>query len=167
MRAARRIAARRRAEWIAVFVETPSFHRHSDEDRERVSRALRLAEQLGAEAVTIPGQDVAGEIVRYARSRNVTEIVLGKSLRPWWNVLSRSPIPEVIRQSGDIEVRVISATQGLKGMLPSRRPLLRPESPLNYLLAVAMVALAGGLAKLLEWSVDCRIPRCCSSLPCS
>jgi two-component system, OmpR family, sensor histidine kinase KdpD len=157
VRSARRIAARRRAEWIAVFVETPSFHRHSDEDRERVSRALRLAEQLGAEAVTIPGQDVAGEIVRYARSRNVTEIVLGKSLRPWWSVLSRSPIPEVIRQSGDIEVRVISTTQGLKGMLPSRRPLL-PKSPLDYLLAVAMVVLAGGLAKLLEWSVQLPDP---------
>jgi two-component system sensor histidine kinase KdpD len=158
VRATRRIAARRRAEWIAVFVETPSFHRHSDEDRERVSRALRLAEQLGAEAVTIPGQDVAGEIVRFARSRNVTEIVLGKSLRPWWNVLSRSPIPEVIRQSGDIEVRVISTIQGLKGMLPTRRPMLRPESPLNYLLAVTMVAVAGGLAKLLEWSVDLPDP---------
>ena len=42
------------------------------------ARALRLAEQLGAEAVTIPGQDVATEIIRYARQRNVTEIVLGK-----------------------------------------------------------------------------------------
>jgi two-component system sensor histidine kinase KdpD len=158
VRAARRIAARRRAEWMAVFVETPSFHRRPDEDRERVSRALRLAEQLGAEAVTIPGQDVAGEIVRYARSRNVTEILLGRSLRPWWNVLSRSPIPEVIRQSGDIEVRVISTTQGLKGMLPKRQPLLRPDSPLNYLLAVAMVALTGGVAKLLEWWVQLLDP---------
>src|SRR5262245_2436554 len=101
IRAARRVAARRRAEWIAVFVETPSFHRHSDEDRERVSRALRLAEQLGAEAVTIPGQDIAGELVRYARGRNVTEIVLGKSLRPWWRgLVTRSPIPEALRQRG-------------------------------------------------------------------
>jgi len=159
VRAARRIAARRRAEWIAVFVETPSFHRHPDEERERVARALGLAEQLGAEAVTIPGQDVAGEIVRYARSRNVTEIVLGKSLRPWWkNLLSRSPIAEVIRQSGDVEVRVISATQGLKGMLPGRRPLLQPGSPLHYLVAVTMVGLAGALAKLLQWAVDLPDP---------
>src|SRR5882724_7846533 len=64
VRAARRIAARRRAEWIAVFVETPAVHRHPEADRERVGRALRLAEQLGAEAVTIPGQNVATELVR-------------------------------------------------------------------------------------------------------
>jgi two-component system sensor histidine kinase KdpD len=159
VRAARRIAARRRAEWIAVFVETPSFHRDPEEDRERVGRALRLAEQLGAEAVTIPGQDVASEIVRYARSRNVTEIVLGKSLRPWWkNLMSRSPVEEIIQQSGDIEVRVVSATQGLKGLLPTRAPLLRVGSPLHYLVAVGLVGLAGLVAKLLEWAVELPDP---------
>jgi len=159
VRAARRIAARRRAEWIAVFVETPSFHRHPDEDRERVGRALRLAEQLGAEAVTIPGQDAAAELVRYARERNVTEMVLGKSLRPWWkNLLSRSPITEVIRQCGDIEVRVISTTQGLKGLLPSRQPLLRPGSPLHYLAAAIFVSAAGLTAKLLQWAVELPDP---------
>ena len=159
VRAARRIAARRRTDWIAVFVETPSFHRHPDEDRERVGRALRLAEQLGAQAITVPGQDVATEIVRYARTRNVTEIVLGKSIRPWWrSALSRSPIAEVIQQSGDIEVRVISATQGLKGLLPTRRPLLRPASSVHYLFAALMVAAAGLVAKLLQWLVQLPDP---------
>jgi two-component system, OmpR family, sensor histidine kinase KdpD len=151
VRAARRIAARRRAEWIAVFVETPSFHRHPEEDRQRVGRALRLAEQLGAEAVTIPGQNVASEIIRYARSRNVTEIVLGKPLRPWWRtIFAPSPIPEIIAKSGDIEVRVVSSTQGLKGMLPARRPELRPGSPLYYLIPPVAVGAAGVVAKLME-----------------
>ncbi|HSD10055.1 MAG TPA: ATP-binding protein [Candidatus Binatia bacterium] len=159
VRAARRIAARRRAEWIAVFVETPAFHRHTGEERERVGRALRLAEQLGAEAVTIPGNDVAAELIRYAHERNVTEIILGKSLRPWWRSLfARSPIPEIIRRSGDIEVRVISATQGLKGLLPPPRPLLRLASPINYLVAVILVGAAGLLAKLLRLLVELPDP---------
>jgi two-component system sensor histidine kinase KdpD len=159
VRAARRIAARRRAEWIAVFVETPSFHRSSNDDRERVSRVLRLAEQLGAEAVTIPGQDVGAELVRYARDRNVTEIILGKSLRPWWKSLtSRSPIAKVIQRSGDIEVRVISSTQGLKGMLPQRHPMLPAGSPLRYLVAVGTVGAAGLIAKLMEQLVHLPDP---------
>jgi two-component system sensor histidine kinase KdpD len=159
VRAARRIAARRRAEWIAVFVETPAFHRHSDQERERVGRALRLAEQLGAEAVTIPGNDVAAELIRYAHQRNVSEIVLGRSLRPWWRSLFiRSPIPEIIRLSGDIEVRVISVTQGLKGLLPAAPPLLRMPAPIHYVTAVVMVGAAGSMAKLLGWLVDLPDP---------
>jgi two-component system, OmpR family, sensor histidine kinase KdpD len=151
VRATRRIAGRRRAEWIAVFVETPSFHRRPEEDRERVGRALRLAEQLGAEAATLPGQNVANEIIRYAREHNVTEIVLGKSLRPWWRaLLSPSPIPAVIRESGDIEVRVISSTQGLSGMLQERRPALRQAAPLVYLVPLVTVGAAGLVAKLME-----------------
>src|SRR5262245_9541434 len=49
VRAARRMATARRAEWIAVFVETASFHRRPEAERERVVRALRLAERLGGE----------------------------------------------------------------------------------------------------------------------
>ncbi|HUI99009.1 MAG TPA: two-component system sensor histidine kinase KdbD, partial [Usitatibacter sp.] len=49
VRAARRMADRRRAEWLAVFVENAAFHRLPESSRDRVARALRLAEQLGGE----------------------------------------------------------------------------------------------------------------------
>ncbi len=159
VRAGRRIAARRRAEWIAVFAETPSFRRHSEAERERVAKALRLAEQLGAEAVTIPAQNVAADLVRYARTRNVTEIVLGKPLRPWWRrLLSRSPLPEIIEQSGDLEVRVVSATQGLKGLMPAVPALARSSRPLHYGEALAAVAAAGALAAAMRAYVGLADP---------
>src|SRR5262249_60228436 len=47
VRAGRRIAERRASPWLAVFVEPPRFQYRSEADRERVTRALRLAEQLG------------------------------------------------------------------------------------------------------------------------
>ena len=53
VRAARRMADRRRAEWIAVYIETPGHYRLSDADRDRVAQTLRLAEQLGGEAVAV------------------------------------------------------------------------------------------------------------------
>jgi len=48
IRTARRIADRRNAPWLAVFVETPGFHERPEDERERVAQVLRFAEQLGA-----------------------------------------------------------------------------------------------------------------------
>ena len=85
LRAARRISERRDVPWIAVFVELPRFQQRRRRPREpRVARLLRLAEQLGGEAVTLPGPRVADELLRYARERNASEIVMGKPRRRGW-----------------------------------------------------------------------------------
>jgi PAS domain S-box-containing protein len=143
------MAERRRAEWIAVFVETAAFHALPDAERGRVTQALRLAEQLGGEAVTIPGEDVADEIVRYAARRNATELILGKSgrsrLRELW---AGSPVNEVIRRSGNIDVRVISAERKPRAAGPRGRPWrFRPSA---WALASLIVATAGLAAKGLQ-----------------
>ena len=109
VRAARRMAQRRRAEWMAVYVETPAHYRLGEADRERVARTLHLAEELGGEAVTIPGQHVADDLIRYACSRNVTEIVIGKSHRSrLFELRHGSIVRELIRKSGTIDIYVIT-----------------------------------------------------------
>ncbi len=108
VRATRRRAERRHAEWIALYVETPGHHRLAEADRDRVAATLRLAEELGGSAVTVPGEDVVAELIRYARANNVTEIVAGKPTRPWWIELVRGTIVgRLVRESGDIDVHVI------------------------------------------------------------
>ncbi|HEY1012953.1 MAG TPA: universal stress protein, partial [Herpetosiphonaceae bacterium] len=84
VRATGRMAARLRAEWIVAYVETPAHARLSDADRERVIQSLRLAEKLGAQTVTLSGTSVSDELVRYARQRNATKMVVGKPDRPRW-----------------------------------------------------------------------------------
>ena len=70
---------------------------------------LRLAERLGGEAVTMPGQDVAIGIVDYAQANNFTHIVIAKSRRSRWSELLRSSIThQLIRRAGDISVHVIA-----------------------------------------------------------
>jgi two-component system sensor histidine kinase KdpD len=141
IRAARRMADRRHAEWLAVFVETAAFHRLPEAARDAVSRALRLAEQLGGETVTIPGEDVAKELLRYAEQRNVTELILGKPLRsPWRELWRRSPVNDIVRRSGNIDVRVITGTPA-----PGEDRGVRPRRP-----ALGFVAAAGLVAKLLQ-----------------
>jgi two-component system sensor histidine kinase KdpD len=151
IRAARRMADRRQADWIAVFVETAALLRLPDAERDRVARVLRLAEELGGEAVTISGERIAEELVRYAERRNVTEIVLGKPRRsPWRDLVRGSPANEVIRRSGNIDVRVISGEEAPAG----RRPAPRRRSPLGelnaYATGLAFVAAAGLVAAMLQ-----------------
>ncbi|HEY2389090.1 MAG TPA: DUF4118 domain-containing protein [Candidatus Binatia bacterium] len=160
VRAARRMAARRRCEWIAVFVETPAFLRRPEVERAGVAATLRLAEQLGAESVTIPGQNVAAEIVRYAQERNVTEILLGKSLRPRWReALRPSPIARVISGSGDIAVHVLT---GARERARSERVPETPGIPLrraaSYAAALGLVAAAGLVASMLKRLVALEDP---------
>jgi two-component system sensor histidine kinase KdpD len=152
IRAACRMADRRHAEWLAVFVETAAFHRQPELERARVARLLRLAEQLGAEAVTIPGERIAEELVRYAERRNVTELILGRPLRSRWEELwRRSPVNDVVRHSGNIDVRIISAEQDRRARrLGEQLKRRRPFRLNRYFSGVALVLAAGFFAKLLQ-----------------
>jgi len=140
LRAARRISERRDIPWIAVFVELPRFQHASEEARAGVARLLRLAEQLGGEAVTLPGTRVSDELLRYARERNVSEIVLGRAHRRGllrW--LEHSPVDEVIHGAGPIEVRVVESTEA-----PSVRPTPRASvAPFSVGMAIAVGAVVG------------------------
>jgi len=78
VRAGKRMASALHAAWIVVYVETPELLRLSDEKRNRRIALLRLAESLGAEAVTLGGSSAGEEIANYARERNVTRIVIGR-----------------------------------------------------------------------------------------
>src|SRR5574341_35247 len=125
VRAARRMAALLRAEWLAVYVETPAHLRLPEADRERVIHTLRLAEQLGAETVTLSGDNVSEEILTYARTRNVSKIVVGKPLRPRWReIVFGSVVDELARNTEDIDVYVISGEHDA-----SRPPSTRPPDP--------------------------------------
>lgn len=109
VRAACRMATGLRTEWLAVHVEASTFRRISQADRERLMQTMRLAEQLGAEVVTLSGQRVSEEIVAYARSRNVSKIVIGKPSHPRWReLLLGSIVDDVVRRSGEIDVYVIT-----------------------------------------------------------
>ena len=109
VRATRRMAASLKSPWLAVHVETPGDADLSDAEREQLTQTLRLVEQLGGETATLSGQSVADELIQYARSRNVTRIVVGKPKQPRWRELFHgSLVYELARKCGDIDVYVIS-----------------------------------------------------------
>jgi len=109
VRATRRLATRLDAEWLAIHIETPRDSRLAPRDRDRLNRILQLAEQLGAETRTLSATNVTDELIAFARSHNVTKIVVGKTAEPRWKHLLRSTlIDELSRRSGEIDLYVIS-----------------------------------------------------------
>ena len=121
VRSARRMAGSLQAEWIAAFVE-PANRAPDERDRAHVADNLRLAELLGAEAMTVKGFDVVDEIVAIARLRNVTKIIVGKPFAPPWSRFWRGTLVDrLVAKSGTIDVYVINGDPGDERERPRRR----------------------------------------------
>jgi two-component system sensor histidine kinase KdpD len=149
IRSTRRIASSLKAPWLAVTVETSATARLNDMDRQRLNQNLQLAEQLGAEAVTLSGQNLVDEVLAYARNRNVTKIIVGKSLHPRWKEFLRgSFVYELTRQSGDIDVYVITGDPE-ETPPPVMRSVLKARNPANYFWAALVVTFCTGLGYLM------------------
>ncbi|MCY0987989.1 sensor histidine kinase KdpD [Nannocystis sp. ILAH1] len=156
VRAAARMAAGLRAEWIALHVETPRLALVRVTGRGTLAETIRLAESLGAEVVNIGGESIGERILEYARARNVTRLVVGKPSQPRWReLLGGSVLDTLVRGSGAIDVHVISGDEGPL----ARRPTLQPAtpsgaSPIPYAWAVAGVVGVTGVCTLLYSYID-------------
>ncbi|AFT85156.1 DUF4118 domain-containing protein [Paraburkholderia phenoliruptrix] len=108
VRAAARLAASLKADWIAVYVETPALQRLPDARRERTLNALKLAAELGAETATLAGTDAVAALTGYAQARNVSRLVAGASNRAGIGRRLRRPLGErLVEQGGHADVTLI------------------------------------------------------------
>lgn len=145
IRTAKRMAAAMHAQWIAVHTETARSRDFDDASLQHLGQHLKLAEQLGAETVSITGENVADEIVRYAQARNVTKIVIGKTGQtPWYRVWRRSVVDRLIAKSGEIDVYVIRGKEGKSAAMPAGAQKRWPWR--NHLAAMGILAGATLLA---------------------
>jgi two-component system sensor histidine kinase KdpD len=87
VRAAARLAGQLNAEWHAIYVETPALQRLPAARRENILSTLTLAQDLGATTAVVANADVAVSVIAYARSHNLSKLVIGRDparrLWPW------------------------------------------------------------------------------------
>lgn len=79
IRNAARMANAFKGHFTALFVETPSFSNWTENNKARLRKNMRLAEQLGATIEKVHGTDVAFQISEFARYTSVTKVVIGRS----------------------------------------------------------------------------------------
>ena len=109
IRATKRLAASLGAEWLAVAVNTGAESHRPAHAIESVAQNLRLAEKLGAETQTLVGSNVADTLLDFARARNVTKIVAGKTAEPRWKQwFAKTVVDQLLAESGDIDICIVS-----------------------------------------------------------
>ena len=156
VRYAKRLADRLRAPWTALCIETRRSLQLTEKERDRIAEAMRLAERLDGEAITVPSASrrIADDVIAFAQANNVTHIVIGKSQRSrWFEILHGSVVHDLVRRAGNISVHVIAGDElasepsTAKAVTPAAP---RPFDPLPYFVAVLAVAAALGISMLVQ-----------------
>lgn len=155
VRIAKRTADRRGAAWIAVTVETSRSHALSEEEKDRIAEALRLAAQLGGEAQTLQGDDVVDALLTFARERNATQLVVGRPRRRGWWRLGLSLTDRLIARSGEINVLVIGGEDDSRS--PPRSTRSGPPEGFDWR-GHLISALATIVATGLGFAIDPWLP---------
>ena len=156
VRYAKRLADRLRAPWTALCIETRRSQQLTERERDRIAEALRLAERLDGEAITIPSaaRRIADDVIAFAHANNVTHIVIGKSQRSrWFEILHGSVVHDLVRRAGNISVHVIAGEEltsepSTTRVVAATAP--RPFDPLPYIVALLAVAAALGIGELVQ-----------------
>lgn len=153
VRSTARLASQLNTDWFVVYVETPQLQRLPSSQRERILKTLKQAEELGATTAILTGNDIAREVVGYARSKNLSKIVVGRGHKTWLWLTPHSK--RISRFAPDMDLIEVGQGEGEQfGPLreAGRQEEAIPTSHWRYLWAVvASVATALVTTPLLHW----------------
>lgn len=117
IRSAARLASQSNSSWDAVYIETPQLQRLPAAHREHILKTLKLASDLGANTAVLSGSDIPATIVQYARSKNLSKIVMGRGHPTWpWRVPHLKRIGELAPDIDLIELGRNASQEKLPGV---------------------------------------------------
>ncbi|HPS58319.1 MAG TPA: sensor histidine kinase KdpD [Spirochaetota bacterium] len=137
----RRMAFNLRASWVALYIEKQKTL--SDQDQRCLTKNLNLARELGAEVISTIDEDIVAGLIRVAGQRNITQIVVGKPLRPYLTdyFYGGNLVERLLKKSGDIEIHIVSQPS----VMPKKKELFQNwtlRGGFNeYLIALASVII--------------------------
>lgn len=151
IRAGKRIASDLGVEWNVVYVETVA--QLPREDRSRISEMMRIAEKLGAHVATLSGETVADTLISYARSNNISKIIVGKPEKPRWReFIFGSVIDTLARKCGEIDLYLLSGEIQEETVKVAPAPMA-PFSWRNFSRTIGIVVIC----TLIDWALFLRL----------
>ncbi|MFI4865681.1 MAG: ATP-binding protein [Steroidobacterales bacterium] len=158
--AGKRLAEALNAVWTVVNVETSNFRFLPDRDRDRRLEIARIAESLGAEAVTLHGDSAARTIAGYARLRQASKILVGSPTQFGWHALTQYARAAALKRlAPGIEIHAIAPRS--RSFLPARMAVaMRPRHstahsltrPQQYLWGLGLTAIC----TIIAWPIADR-----------
>ncbi|MCE5235016.1 MAG: sensor histidine kinase KdpD [Clostridiaceae bacterium] len=123
LRWAARAAEAFHAQWEAVYVESIDSASLTGEQQRNIRANMGLAEQLGAQVVTLTGHDIAIAVSEYARMSGIANIVIGKSRkgRSLREMFEPALEDKLIALLPSVEVHIIPSQAGKPGYRPARK----------------------------------------------
>lgn len=112
LRKGARLADRLKAGWYAVYIQTPrEAPERIDAATQRImANALALAHKLGGVPMTFKGGDVAGTIAAFVKEYGVTQLLLGRTRRPWYQRwLGQSILDRLLPLLPGVDVTVVDS----------------------------------------------------------
>ena len=141
-------------EWYAVYVSTPKFRSLTQNEQSYLSDAMNLAEKLGAKIFTLSGSDIADELISFAKSKNITRVLVGKPLgSPLYEFLKRSPTQKLMHDQSAFDVQLItpSGEKETAASKSSKAKQKKYEIHLrNYIVPFIILLILTGLISILE-----------------
>jgi len=110
LRKAARTAAQMNAEWYAVHIETPdeSVQKISTSNFRALLDNINLAAELGGEVVWLKATDVIKALTEFAREKNITRIVVGRTQPTFWNrLMRRSLTNKLLAAAPEFNIEVV------------------------------------------------------------
>ncbi|MBU3539337.1 DUF4118 domain-containing protein [Polynucleobacter sp. UK-Gri1-W3] len=159
IRSAARVAAQLQIPWHAIYVETPKLQNLSQKSRERILKAISMAEEMGAKAVTVGGNDAVESVINYAREHNLSRVIVGTGALSGWQIWRRAFSESISRQAPDLDVLKIAqgtnATSTTRDSFDIESLVWQLKAPWqSYALSLLICGIAGVVATPLNTIVE-------------
>jgi len=155
LRSAARLAGLLDVPWHALYIDTPALQRLSRNQRARILKVIKLAQDMGALTATLAGADPVETAIAYARDHNLFRVVVGRDQVRAWRPWYRSFADRIGRQAPDLEVIQV-AREGPHTPTPAAVStdeswLMRLRAPWqSYAMGAVVCGLAAALAAPLH-----------------
>jgi two-component system, OmpR family, sensor histidine kinase KdpD len=145
----KRISYDLKTDWIALYVEKKT--KLNDKESELLKKNLDLARELGAEVLITNDEDVVKGILRIAEQKNITQIIVGKSIKRTVRetIFNLNITDRLINNSGDIAVYVVTEP-GKKKVQRKKISINIESSATEYLLTLLTIFCASIINLLIN-----------------